>query len=719
MASGLSARIPRKLLDDGGPALAAHLTEHLGRLLTDAVVAGRRTRALELADALRSGADDPGLARAAAELREFHGANRVVVGTGLIEAFTRLAARGMLAEPDRETRLASLERLARWSFQPATAGASAEVRELLVAERRAEGGTPLLRELTTLAQTIALPFRAECSEELRNNIAAYVDEILDLSEDPALDEADPLPGLMRRGLVALSALHSLQGAKGALAASARLVTLVETRTAPGVPEDLPPLEKVIDKHISRLLELDRLDDAIACSRRLLDRYESLGAGVDPGAAAINHDRHAHLLDRAERHEEALEASERAIAIGAKAENFGRLAGLLRFHSDRLLAVGRESEAIEVAKRAVEAGERAESPLETAFSLGDLTAKLLDADRDDEAYDWSRRTLRAWGELLNDGVEIAGRNLAAAMMNRRVLMHRRGDVREALMSAKSAQAFHHKAVYLGDSAARPRLAECLLAMCADMEILGETDRLDHYAHRAVEAYEELAAEFPGRFDVELNTALDRYARALENAGRLGEAVAASLRNIAVCERQATGDPADRRALAGAAADCARRMAADGDVEAGLEHSERAVALFGDLVAADPAAYRDDARFVNKNHAALLSIAGRFDEALVHVRCLLAESEDLVAEDRARNLGHLAMAYDDEAHHLRLAGRVEEAVTAADQALRTWREAAALHPEVRRAIAGALAWHAELRAELGDPVMAAALAEEADRLAAALG
>lgn len=407
-------RIPRVLLRDGGPELAGYLAAELGDLIASALASarGRKTAAVELAEALRLHADDPGLARAAAKLREFAQPYRVA-GTGLIDAFATLAARGMATEPDREHRLTALRRLIDWCWQTASATVAAEARELIVAERRRDGGPELLYELRALVREISFDGKST------RDVAPLVAEMLDLSTRLSTEGRMEAADLVCVNRTALKACEHLQGPRAALDASARFVELAGEWCPPDDPAHLPLVEKALDEHISRLLALDRLDEAIDHSRRLVDRYLLLvttSRDVNLGDAAIAVDRHAHLLDRAERSEEAVEASARAIALGEEAEDFPRQAGLLRFHADRLLVVGRESEAIEVAVRAVEAGERAGSPLETAFSLGDLVVKLLEAERPDEALDWSRRSLAAWSELVDGGVEIAPRNLAIALTN---------------------------------------------------------------------------------------------------------------------------------------------------------------------------------------------------------------------------------------------------------------------------------------------------------------
>ncbi|GIG66608.1 hypothetical protein [Phytomonospora endophytica] len=710
-----------------------------GRALTDladaigAAGAGDGDQAAAvLAETLRRHGDDPELARSAEEL----GQSRAP--TALAAAFLRSAARGFPADGAPTS---ALESLAGWFSRNGEFAAAADVWTVVVA------GLP------------------DADERRPKALRALVTSLAEAADRDGSD------------------------------VDARIVTAVEDLLArTGDLARYAFAERVVDGQIARLLAADRLDEAIGHSHRLRDRY-GLVPGADPGDAAILHDRHAHLLGLAARPEESFAASERAIALAESVRPypFPRLPGLLRFHSNRLLTLGREEEAIAVAFGAVEAAEHGDSPLETAYSLSDAAAKLINAGHA-EAADWSRRAVDAWLELDADGVGEAPADLAIALMNQRVLWLRNGAHHEARECSETAVRRLERAVH-GDTSLRPALGKALTAHCADLEILDETTRMECHAAEAVNLYTELdaRAELAGALDLHARAlwaegrasealarstraqalytellasdrerlrrtaaeSLARHATLLDGTGRATEAVACSaeavrlldrddvdwwsrafthaehagrllglgraeegmthsLRALAIGEEHAAdGDPDAGHVLLGLLTDLARDLVAH--TADGLGHSARTVAFAVDLAATDPAVYGGLATRAIENHAAFLSDDDRPGEALDHVRRAIALCTELVDADRSRHLGRLAELRDTEVHHLGLAGRRPEAAAAAEEALRTWREAVALAPGLRQTAARAIAWIAWTRGELGDPARAATIAEEALRLA----
>ena len=169
------------------------------------------------------------------------------------------------------------------------------------------------------------------------------------------------------------------------------------------------------------------------------------------------------------------------------------------------------------------------------------------------------------------------------------------------------------------------------------------------------------------------------------------------------------------LAGALNNQANRRSETGDRAGALAAIDEAVRLYGDLAAANPAAFTPDLAMALNNQANLRSETGDRAGALAAIDEAVRLSGDLAAANPAAFTPNLAAALNNQANLRSETGDRAGALAAIDEAVRLYGDLAAANPAAFTPnLAAALNNQANRRSETGDRAGALAAIDEAVRL-----
>ncbi|MEV0643789.1 hypothetical protein AB0I28_00860 [Phytomonospora sp. NPDC050363] len=557
-------------------ALADFTAARLGVLLADAVWArvseGDDGPAETLAAALGRCAGFGELDRAAAYLPGFpadDGGAMFAVALALYRA----ALRGTLAEPDPSARLELLSRLMTWSRERYQLETTAEVQSHLVDQYRALSGPdpdlvrPELAEaLVELIETAVEVFDETDEDdpahgaELDRRLTEWSEELLELCLDLAERGPAPPAGVVRWLRRATEALQEKSGSTVAAAFSARALESLSRWTPPRSAAELSSLQELLSCHVGILRFLDRVDEALRHSQRLLHWYEPLLAAdpvVDLRKAAAAFERHAALLTRAGLPHAAVAASERVIDICERAADGSaqgpreRLATALRNHADRLRALGELDAARTPSARAVAVREELHAVPALAQDLG-LHSRLLADLRDHEgARAAAERAVAVWKEVAGPHRSFVRYSAALSVLAER--LHALGRDEEAVDASMRAVEVAEGAVENTD-ATKIHLAEALGSLVARLVHAGRHRDALAWSDRELatwaEALGEARADRAGELRARHAEALTNRAIALNHLSRYAESLASTAESVATLRELVEDDPLRSPSLANA-------------------------------------------------------------------------------------------------------------------------------------------------------------------------
>ena len=435
-----------------------------------------------------------------------------------------------------------------------------------------------------------------------------------------------------------------------------------------------------------------------------------------------------------RHQEAMAASERAVAILEQMAEvellvLPNLATAVNNQTGLLSNMSRPEEALAVIQRAVEIRERLADAhsdarmLDLAVSLGNLAGTLATMGRIQEALAQIQRAVTIYEQLAETGFDVDDRfaGLAFTLTNLSQILADAGSWQEALTAAQRAVSAHERLAEARPDAWLPFLANSLTMVSARLTDVGRYDEALAAVERAVDLRERLAESLPDAHLPGLAASLTALSRTLAAVGRQEEALAASRRAVAINKRLAAAGPANLPQLASSlnsladdlhssgrqaeALDSSRQavaiydqlivagpgsqmpslagslitlsavLAATGDTEGALAASERAVAIYEQLAETNPAAHTADWASALNNLAVFLSDAGRHEDALAAAQRAVSLSEPLAVAIPDVHLPHLAMHLGTLAARLNQIGRTPDAVAASERAVELYERAAA--------------------------------------------
>ncbi|MBF0161900.1 MAG: tetratricopeptide repeat protein [Magnetococcales bacterium] len=179
------------------------------------------------------------------------------------------------------------------------------------------------------------------------------------------------------------------------------------------------------------------------------------------------------------------------------------------------------------------------------------------------------------------------------------------------------------------------------------------------------------------------ALNNLAVSLSRLGRREEALQQAQEAVAIYRELAAARPeAFRPDLAMSLNNLANFLSALGRREEALQQAQETVAIYRELAAARPEAFRPDLAMSLNNLANFLSKLGRREEALQQAQEAVAIYRALAAARPEAFRPDLAMSLNNLANRLSALGQREEALQQAQEAVAIYQELAAARPEAFR-------------------------------------
>ncbi|MFE9426353.1 tetratricopeptide repeat protein [Kitasatospora sp. NPDC006697] len=387
--------------------------------------------------------------------------------------------------------------------------------------------------------------------------------------------------------------------------------------------------------------------------------------------------HAACLGTAGRDEEGLRAIEESVAIrrrlaaGRPAAYRDGLAKALNSLAIDLSRVGRSTEALAVVSEAVEIYEELaerqpgayREPL--AMTLNSHSNELRDIGRFEEAVRAAERAVAIYARLHLDLDHAYAADHAMALGTLGLGLEKVGRPEEALFRIEQAVRIHRALPGRLAGAARPDLARCLNNIAGAHRHAGRPAEGLPACEEGVRICRELAAEDPEAFTPLLARLLTTRAYCLNETGR-------------------------------------REEAAEVAVEA--------------VTAVTPTVAQPESADMLSGLSALLSLAGRPEEALAALRPVVEALRALARTDPDRHQRDLLVTLDGFRYQLAGTGRLAESLEVAAEVLAIHRARweAGRTPELRAALARTLAGHGDVLQQLGRGSEAAAHIAEAVEL-----
>ncbi|OLF07391.1 hypothetical protein BLA60_27900 [Actinophytocola xinjiangensis] len=460
------------------------------------------------------------------------------------------------------------------------------------------------------------------------------------------------------------------------------------------------LARAAHNHAEGLAAVGLRDDALTYSRQAVSIRERLAAS----------DRTAHLQDLARsvsshavrlaengQRALALEYSRRSVDLNlelAEGDHPEHRRGLARSsdsHAARLAEVGRSAEALEHSERAVTlyrqlAASDPDADLKPLAQAHDHHSWwLAEAGRQEEALDHSRQAVEIFEKLTNVNRVAFLADLAAAVANLANRLAEAGQRDEALARSGEAVDLGEELVEGNRIAHLPRLA-----MFVSNHAVRLPDRAKalEWCWRAVELREELVNDHRAAHLPDLAASVGNYAQTLVKAGRLTEALGHSRRATELWEELA-GDhrSAHLAALMAATHNHGVWLSLADHQDEAWHYTQRAMRLRAELARdhraarpPDPAAPTPGLAPRLNDHADQLAWAGHNAEALELSSQTVEQYRALAGADPHTYLVDLATALAGYAQlRLQLKADLDAALSASDEALRTYRQLAAHDPD----------------------------------------
>lgn len=440
---------------------------------------------------------------------------------------------------------------------------------------------------------------------------------------------------------------------------------------------------------SYLVAAGQLPEALDCSQRSVECYGELVVADRDGclsnlAAATGN--HGSFLSRAGRRQEALEYSQRAVGYYSelvhrdRAAHLADLAASVDNYACRLVAAGRIPEALSQSRHAVDhfeelvRADRSRHLLGLAHAL-DNHAMVLAEDRQGlQALPFCQRAVECYSELAKANRSVHLADLATAESNYANRLAEIGRVLEALEHSRRAVEHGHELVEVSRVAYVPFLALVLHNHASHLADERQPEALEH-SRRAVELREELVAADRVAHLPDLARSLWSFTSVRFRLGAdLDAARHAGVRAVDLYSELAATEPAAfTRELSSAAGVLAAVLDALGlpdkagevrrehrlessEVMIALKQSQVVVERARDLALADPA-HLPDFAVTAGNHARHLAAAGQIDAALKYSLFSVDYFGELVKAGNAAFLPSLAASVHNHADFLSIAERPE--------------------------------------------------------------
>jgi len=531
-------------------------------------------------------------------------------------------------------------------------------------------------------------------------LAVRAVEVATQAEDPAPLLA-ALNNLVMRGAVSTGLLteisRAIPGSTRALASFAVTVEqmLVADYQADGTSDGYPvALAPAWAELAHRLAQAGRPQEALAASERAVAMLEQLAEAdprMLPRLAVSMHYLGGQLLGM-HRGEEAIAALRRAVDIREHLPDADStamqldLAGSVGGLAAALTVTGHERDAPEQFQRAVMIFEQlAEADINVddrlsgmALTLANQAQFLADAGSGHQALAAARRAVDSYERLAEDRPDAWLPSLANSLTTLSSCLAGAGRYGDAVATGERAVDIWQQLAESLPDAHRPGLAIALRSLSKMLADTGNRDQALAVSRRAAAIHQELAASSPDAYLPELASSLNSLAGDLHEAGQAGDALDVSRGAIAIYDRITGAEPAVHRpGLGMSLLTLTAILDAAGQAEEALVASERAVTVYQQLAQSGLAAHRTGWAGALNNHAVLQGDLGRHEDALATAQRAVSISEQLAVEFPGMFLPDLAMPLATLASQLRRSGRLADAVAASERAVELYERETARH------------------------------------------
>ncbi|WLQ67602.1 tetratricopeptide repeat protein [Streptomyces glycanivorans] len=453
----------------------------------------------------------------------------------------------------------------------------------------------------------------------------------------------------------------------------------------------------VHRDLARCLSLAGLhEEALTATEQALAVYRRLAADGTAdhqlGLADAAGDRAVSLRDMG-RPEEALADAEEATALWQRlaaadpAAYDGYLANTLTNMAALLIDLGRYEEAWPIAEKAVTEHRRLarDDPgqlADLASSLSVFAGSARKLGLRDRVLDLAREVVIIRRQLAAIAPETHLPELATALSNLAACLRDSGQREEdALATGREAVTIRRRLTSINPAAFEADLANSLIGLAAYLSEFGRHDESLAAAEETVVVHRRLVERNPAAYEPGLATALLSMGTTFAKLERYPEATAVMQETVEIWRRLAAATPALFASdLAHALTNLGPAMRRSGQREQAQGVLEEAVMLNRRLAEVNPAAHADTLARALSNQANNLVDLGRRDDALAAAEEAVAIHRTLARSHPAAFEPHLAQSLADLADHFAELSRPQESLVADQEALSIYQRVAAASPAV---------------------------------------
>ncbi|MEU2358947.1 tetratricopeptide repeat protein [Streptomyces misionensis] len=435
--------------------------------------------------------------------------------------------------------------------------------------------------------------------------------------------------------------------------------------------------------------LTATEQALAVCRRLA----ADGTGDHQLALADAVEARALCLRDMGRPEEALADAEEATALWQRlaaadaAAYDGYLANALTNLAALLIDLGRYEEAWPIAERAVTEHRRLarddqDQLADLATALTVFAGNARELGQRNMALDLAREVVTIRKELAAVAPVTHLPELATALFNLAACLHDSGQREEdALATCREAVTIRRRLTSINPAAFEEALANSLIGLAAYLSDFGRHDESLAAAEEAVAVHRRLVERNPAAYEPGLARALSSMGTSFAKLKRYPEATAVIQETVEIWRRLATATPTVFASnLAHALTNLGPAMRRLGQREQAQGVLEEAVMLNRRLAEVNPAVHADTLARALSNQANNLVDLGRREDALAAAEEAVAIHRTLARSHPAAFEPHLAQSLADLADHFAALSRPQESLVADQEALAIYRRVAAANPAV---------------------------------------
>ena len=483
-----------------------------------------------------------------------------------------------------------------------------------------------------------------------------------------------------------------------------------------------------------LYVLIRIQEAIPSETVVLARasailtrriVEALPDGTDPAQRAVWTDRLSERLIKAGKPDQALPATEEAVAIYRElastdpdqyrpdlARALDHLGIVFRELARPADALPATEEAVAIHRELASTDPHQYRP-DLADALDNLGIRYSALGRPADALLATGEAVAIYRELASTDPGPYRPGLARSLYNLAWNYSEQGRPANALPTAQEAVATYRELAHANPDSYYPYLASSLHNLARYHLELGHPAGALPATQEAVTIYRELAGTDPGRYRPGLADALDGLGDSYSKLGHPADALPATQEAVTIYRELADTDPGRYRpGLADALDWLGIQYSKLGHPADALPPAMEAVAIYRELAGTDPGRYRPDVARSLTNLGVWYSRLGRAADAVAAAVEAVTIYRELAGTDPGRYRPGLADALDGLGDSYSKLGHPADALPATQEAVTIYRKLADTDPgRYRPGLADALDWLGIQYSKLGRPADALPATEEA--------